>query len=78
MEYAWFATRLHYATLQKNLIENDHPNKTDMCKMKSLTAWLQQKDKVSQKGVSSWPVLQAALRRVGEKKLASRIVVSCE
>ena len=67
---------LHYPTLQK--IENDHPNRTDTCKMKMLAAWLQQQDNVSQKGVPSWSVLQAALKKLGENELAKRIMVSCE
>ena len=70
------ALGLLYHTLKK--IENDHRDKTDKCKMEMLAAWLQQLDHVPQKGVPSWSVLQAALRRMGEEELASRIMVSHE
>ena len=63
---------LCYPTLEK--IENDHPNKTDKCKMKMLVAWLEQRDNVPQKGVPSWSVLRAALRRIGENELADKII----
>ena len=67
---------LRYSTLKK--IKSDHHDKTDMCKMEMLAAWLQQQDNVFQEGMPSWSVLVAALKRVGENELASRIVVSCE
>ena len=60
------------ATLKK--IENDHPNNTDKCKIEMLAAWLEQRDNVPQKGVPSWSVLQAALRRMGENVLADKII----
>ena len=69
------ALGLFYPTLES--IEKDC-DRNDDCKMKMLAAWLRQQDSVSQKGVPSWSVLQAALRRVGENELASRIVVSCK
>ena len=50
----------------------------DQCKMSMLSAWLQQQDNVPQKGIPTWLVLQAALRRIGKNELANRIVVSCE
>ena len=56
---------LCYHTLEK--IDNDK------CKMKMLAAWLRQQNIVPQRGVS---VLQAALKKIGEKELASRIMVS--
>ena len=73
---------LHYPTLTK--IRSDQHDQTDDCKMEMLSAWLNQQDCVLQKGVPSWPVLQAALRRMGENELADKIrrdyllVVSCE
>ena len=67
------ALGLFYPTLES--IEKDC-DRNDDCKMKMLAAWLRQQDSVSQKGVPSWSVLRAALRRVGENELASRIVVS--
>ena len=48
------------------------------CKMEMVAEWLQQHYNVSENGVPSWSVLQAALKRMGEHALASRIVVSCE
>ena len=65
---------LRYPTLVK--IRHDHHDKTDMCKMKMLAEWLQQNYNVTQNGAPSWSVLRDALRRMGEKTLASRIVVS--
>ena len=67
---------LLYPTLEK--IDNDHPNKTETCKMKMLAAWLQQEDDVPQKGVPSWSMLQAGLRKMGKNELASGIMVSYE
>ena len=66
------ALGLLYPTLE--LIENDYPNKTDKCKMKMLAAWLQQQDNVPHNGDPSWPVLQAALKRMGENELANKII----
>ena len=63
---------LHYPTLTK--IRNDQRDQTDNCKMEMLSAWLNQQDSVPQKGVPSWSVLQAALRKIGENELASEIV----
>ena len=65
---------LLYPTLRS--IEKDS-DRNDECKMEMLAAWLRQEDNVCQNGVPSWRVLQAALRRVGENELASRIAVSC-
>ena len=65
---------LRYSTLKR--IRHDHHDKTDMCKMEMLAEWLQQNYNVPLNGVPTWSVLQAALRSMGEKKLASRIVVS--
>lgn len=63
---------LRHPTLEK--IENDQRGQTDNCKMKMLSAWLQQKDNVSKKGIPSWSVLKAALKRMGENELAGKIV----
>ena len=62
---------LYLATLE--MIENHHFNNTERCKLQMLAAWLQQQDSVPQKGVPSWSVLQAALKRNGENKLADEI-----
>ena len=69
------ALGLLYPTLES--IEKDS-DRNDECKKKMLAAWLRQQDNVSQKGDPSWSVLRAALRRVGDNELASRIVVSYE
>ena len=65
------ALGLLYPTLTK--IKNDQREKADECKMEMLAAWFQQRDNVSQKGVPSWSVLQAALRKMGENELADKI-----
>ena len=62
---------LHYPTLTD--IETHRREKPDGCKMDMLSAWLNQRDNVSQKGDPSWPVLQAALRRMGESWVAEKI-----
>ena len=65
------ALGLLYTTL--NHIKNDNRDKIDQCKTEMLAAWLQQADNVSQRGVPSWSVLKAALKRIGEKSLAEKI-----
>ena len=65
---------LSYSTLEK--ITNDHYDNSAEYKPEMLAAWLQQRDNVPQRGVPSWSVLQAALRRMGEKEVADRIEVS--
>ena len=69
------ALGLLYPTLESIKEDND---RNDDCKMEMLAAWLRQQDNVRQNGVPSWSALRVALRRVGEKELASRIAVSCE
>ena len=65
------ALGLLYPTLKQ--IKNDNHDKIDQCKMEMLASWLQQADNVSQKGVPSWSVLKAALKKIGENKLADKI-----
>ena len=62
---------LHYSTLKK--IKRDQHDVIDDCKMEMLSAWLQQQDDVSQRGVPSWSALKNALRRMGENTIADRI-----
>ena len=54
-------------------IETFRHYKPDDCKIDMISAWLQQQDNVSQKGVPSWCVLKAALKRMGEHETADRI-----
>ena len=68
------ALGLHYPTLE--MIAEEQCGNIGRCKIEMLAAWLKQKDSVSQEGVPSWQVLRAALWRIGEKELASRIIVS--
>ena len=63
---------LYYSTLEK--IRSQQCDNIDDCKMDMLSTWLRQQDDVSQRGVPSWSMLQAALRKMGENELASRIV----
>ena len=65
------ALGLLYPTLKQ--IKNDNNDKIDQCKMEMLASWLQQADNVFQKGVPSWSVLKAALKKIGENKLAEKI-----
>ena len=41
--------------------------------MEMIAAWLEKKDNVANKGVPSWLVLQAALRKIDENELADKI-----
>ena len=62
---------LLYSTLNK--IETYRRGNPSECRIDMLSAWLQQQDNVSQKGVPSWSVLRAALKRMGEHETAVRI-----
>ena len=63
---------LLYPTLER--IDREQRGRISGCKIDMLTAWLQQQDNVSQRGVPSWSVLRGALQRIGEHELADRIV----
>ena len=65
------ALGLLYPTLKK--IDDDQRGKTDKCVMEMIAAWLEKKDNVANKGVPSWLVLQAALRKIDENELADKI-----
>ena len=71
----WMEFGLHlglfYPTL--NRIEKERQGARSRCNMDMLSAWLQQQDNVSQKGVPSWSVLRAALQSIGEHETADRI-----
>ena len=62
---------LLYSTLKK--IEIEQRSNVSRCKIEMLSAWLQKKDNVSQKGGPSWSVLKAALKQMGEHETADRI-----
>ena len=62
---------LAYPTLES--IRSDKQNVSSECKLAMIDAWLRQQDNAS---TPSWPVLQAALREMGENKAADRIGVS--
>ena len=55
---------LLYSSLERMDIEQR--GRIDSCKIAMLSAWLQQQDNVTQKGVSSWSVFRAALQRMRE------------
>ena len=55
---------LLYSSLERMDIEQR--GRIDSCKIAMLSAWLQQQDNVTQKGVPSWSVLRAALQRMRE------------
>ena len=71
----WQSLGLQLGILQPTLekIEKEQRGDIDECKRKMLTAWLQQKDNVAVTGVPCCDVLKAALRKIGEKQLASEI-----
>ena len=62
---------LLYPTLER--IDREQRGRISGCKIDMLTAWLEQQDNVSQRGVPSWSVLRAALQRIEEHELADRI-----
>ena len=62
---------LVYPTLEK--IDLEQRGRIDSCKICMLSAWLQQQDNVSKKGVPSWSVLRTALQSMGEHETADRI-----
>ena len=64
---------LSYHTLES--IRTDERNISE-CKLAMIAAWLKQQDNVAKNGTPSWPVLQAALREIGENKIADHIAVS--
>ena len=62
---------LLYPTLKR--IDLEQRGIINSCKIDMLSAWLQQQDNVSQRGVPSWYVLKAALKRMGEHETADRV-----
>ena len=64
---------LSYSTLES--IRTDERNISE-CKLAMIAAWLKQQDDVARNGTPSWSVLQAALREIGENKIADHIGVS--
>ena len=62
---------LLYSSLKR--IDLEQRGIVKSCKIETLSAWLQQQDNVSQKGVPSWSVLKAALQSMGEHETADRI-----
>ena len=62
---------LLYSSLK--VIETEQRGIISWCIMEMLSAWLQQQDNVSQKGVPSWSVLRAALQSMEENETADRI-----
>ena len=67
------ALGLRYSTLE--MIAKEKREDIGECKTRMLAAWLQQQENVPQRGVPSWPVLQAALRRMEENQLADKIFI---
>ena len=52
-------------------IETYRRGKPSDCRIDMLSAWLQQQDNVSKRGVPSWSVLKAALKSMGELPTAA-------
>ena len=65
---------LLYPSLER--IDREQRGRISGCKIDMLSAWLEQQDNVSQRGVPSWTVLRAALEMIGENEIANRIAVS--
>ena len=62
---------LLYSTLKS--IDLEQRGIIASCRIEMLSAWLQQQDNVASKGVPSWSVLRASLKKMGEHELANRI-----
>ena len=62
---------LLYPSLER--IDREQRGRISDCKINMLSAWLQQQDNVSQRGVPSWSVLRAALKQMGENEIVDRI-----
>ena len=71
----WKELGLQLGLLHPSLerIDLEQRGRISGCKINMLSAWLQQQDNVASKGVPSWSVLRAALKRMGAHKLANRI-----
>ena len=65
------ALGLDYSTLQR--MEREKMGRIEECKMAMLSAWLQQKDDVVEEALPSWSALEAALRKIGENKVAKEL-----
>ena len=72
----WIELGLQLGLLLPTLerIDLEQRGKISKCKIDMVSAWLQQQDNVSQKGVPSWNVLRAALKKIGENEMADKIV----
>ena len=68
------ALGLSYHTLKS--IRTTERDIADQCMREMIAAWLAKKDNVPRIGTPSWPVLQAALREIGENQVADHIRVS--
>ena len=67
------ALGLDYSTLQRIEREKMGTIFIEECKMEMLSAWLQQKDDVLEKALPTWSALDAALREIGENKVANEL-----
>ena len=74
----WKDLGLQLGLLYSTLTRIDHEERgiINNCNMEMLSAWLQQQDNVSRRGVPSWSVLRAALQSMGEHKIADRIDIA--
>ena len=73
--YNWKELGLELGLFCSTLDEIEHEQRgiITSCKIHMVSAWLQQRDNVSQKGVPSWSVLRAALQSMGEQETVDRI-----
>ena len=54
-------------------IERERMGRTEDCKIEMLSAWLRQKDNSVKEALPTWSALEAALRKIGENKVANEL-----
>ena len=73
-EYMRLGLELGLSYTSLNKIRMDHDQKVDDCKRNLLQLWLERADNVDEMGGTNKPVLAAALRRMGEHRVAGSII----
>ena len=54
-------------------IKREKMGRTEDCKIEMLSAWLRQKDDSVKEALPMWSALEAALRKIGENKVANEL-----
>ena len=54
-------------------INMENMGRIELCKTQMLSAWLRQKDNAVDEALPTWRALEAALREIGENKVANEL-----